>query len=224
MLKGRVGHALKFFAKDQLWVVEAHLFANVPRHKFVVSGEDFHFHPVPLHGCKREGRIRARRIGKGQKSSQDQGMFVGHIETAVCVNPSIGDRQNPKPLRTQIVEGLPAAVPGLGVQRNGAAVGLIGIRKYKNAFRSAFRDQKTTRVAFLFFDNDGKTTALEIEWDFVALDVHVWIGTFHFQNRGIQRATNPRLKFGCSGKRVRQAGRRLFRKHPQMQRGSSVRS
>jgi hypothetical protein len=76
-VSGRLGRRVKVIAQHDSGIFDADFQANVPRHQFVVAGQDFDVHSIALHGRDRGSGIGAWRIRKCEIAGEDEVVFIG---------------------------------------------------------------------------------------------------------------------------------------------------
>src|SRR5438876_11312726 len=71
-----IGHMIQVAAQNDSAAIQPDLFAYMACDQLVVARQDLDLHAIALEGLQYLGRVRLRRIGKGQEAKQDQRLWV----------------------------------------------------------------------------------------------------------------------------------------------------
>src|SRR5579864_730864 len=115
-------------------------------------------------------------------------MFILRRKPTPPVDRAKTHREHAKALLTKPLVHILGVLSRLGVEYAVLAFHFVRTTKGYDALRRSLGDQEPLgRVPFGTFDNHRKSAAVEVEWDFVALNITVQVVPFVLQDGGVER-------------------------------------
>lgn len=94
-----IGHPLQFTAQHNPARGESHLFTDMLRHQFIVTGHNLDMDAILFQRLQHLGHVCFGGIGKGQEAQQDQILLLRFPIGVEFRYRTIGDGEDPIPLR-----------------------------------------------------------------------------------------------------------------------------
>jgi len=184
-------HCVDFAAGDNPVRFETHVVGDLLGHILVVAGHDDYRDAILLERFENGKYPLLGWVKESRETGQSHVFFERQRVGVLLIYLPKRDPQNAEPVGTQFLEGL----RGLGlpafVERLGRPINGHRLTDGEDTLRFAFGDEK----AFVAMPHHHrKALAVRVEGNLIQLLVFDDQGALVFQNRGVQRTLDPRLK------------------------------
>src|SRR6266446_2372472 len=170
--------------------LQANLLTDVAGDQFIVACQDLDLYAITFQRLQHLGRIRLRRISKGQEAKQYHILFVRYAIVRFLWDRAVGHSEGTIPLSIQILVHLYEICTRCVIQRFARVVDLVCGTEGKYALWRPLRDQQ--EFVPVLHDH-RKATTFKVERDLTDLAIFTTIHLAILQDSFIKRAFDPRI-------------------------------